>query len=111
MSNKAKTLLQNTITKFGSIAAVARKINDMAGKKVVARSSLSLFLNDKYPADSGQISQTIMTYLGDETVICPATGDRISTAQYERNLTATMPQNNPAELKKWGIYRSLKSQN
>lgn len=77
----------------GGIAHVARKIG-------VARPTLSLFLANKYTAQTAQLEKTILSQLVGR-VPCPHLQSDIALAQCADYSTRSMPMSSPKAFRHW----------
>ena len=90
MNSAAAALLESAVAS-SSVTAVARRLG-------VARSSLSLVINGKYPGGTGKMEQRIMEILGQP---CPVYGGTRGPEACDSRRAASMPTSNPYALRQW----------
>ena len=98
MNSAAAALLESAVAS-SSVTAVARRLG-------VARSSLSLVINGKYPGGTGKMEQRIMEILGQP---CPVYGGTRGPEACASRRAASMPTSNPYALRQWRECQHLES--
>lgn len=78
-------------------AVAVTNVTDVARRLGVARSSLSLLLNSKYPGSTGNMAARIMATLA----VCPVYGDTRSADICAARRAAPIPTSNPFALRQW----------
>ena len=96
MNSAAAALLESAVAS-SSVTAVARRLG-------VARSSLSLVINGKYPGGTGKMEQRIMEILGQP---CPVYGGTRGPEACASRRAASMPTSNPYALRQSQRQRAL----
>mgnify|MGYP000848236866 CR=1 FL=1 len=72
----------------------------------VSRTTISLIMNDKYPAKTDHIAQKVMEVYG--RIACPHLSVDITQAQCTENRTRTAPTSSPREMKFWRACQTCK---
>ena len=90
MNSTAAALLKSAVA-GSSVTAVARRLG-------VARSSLSLVINGKYPGGTGRMEQRIMEILGQP---CPVYGGARGPEASATRRAAPKPTAKPNSLRHW----------
>lgn len=84
-----RTLLEQAVT--------ATSVTDVARRLGVARSSLSLLLNGKYPGGTDKMAERIMATLA----VCHVYGGTRSAETCTARRAAPIPTSNPFTLRQW----------
>jgi len=79
-------------------AVAATNVADVARRLGVARSSLSLLINGKYPGGTDKMAERIMDTLAEP---CPVYGGPISAEACASRRAEPMPTSNPFALRQW----------
>lgn len=90
MNKDAAALLKNAVA-ASSVTAVARRLG-------VARSSLSLVINGRYPGGTSKMEKRILEILGQP---CPVYGEARNLETCATRRGTPMPTSNPYALRQW----------
>ncbi len=90
-------LLRQAVINKGSMHAVAEELS-------ISRTTVSLVLADKYPAQTDKIAQRVLDLYG--RVDCPFLGDQISRAVCGTHQNAATPTSSPRAMKHWRACRA-----
>ena len=86
-------------------AVTATSVTDVARRLGVARSSLSLLLNGKYPGGTSKMARRIMDVLAEP---CPIYGGPRTSESCASHRTEPMPTSNPFALRQWRMCQLCK---
>lgn len=92
------SILRSEITKSGSIAAVARKLD-------YARTTISLVHHGRYGGSTDRIAARVIEVFA-SNVDCPHVGTEIERSECDTMRHATMPTNSAARLRHWTACQS-----
>lgn len=90
------TLLTDAVNK-SSRQAVADELG-------VSRTTISLVLNDNYPASTDKIEEKVLNFYG--RLECPHTGESISINQCKANHLSAPPTSSPRAMRLWRACQS-----
>ena len=79
-------------------AVAATSVAEVARRLGVARSSLSLLINGKYPGGTSKMAERIMDVLAEP---CPVYGGPRTSAACATHRAEPMPTSNPFALRQW----------
>ena len=79
-------------------AVAATSVADVARRLGVARSSLSLLINGKYPGSTSNMAARVMDVLAEP---CPVYGGGRTSESCARRRSFPMPTSNPFALRQW----------
>lgn len=85
------TLLKDAVDRT-SKAAVAVELG-------VSRTTISLVVDDKYPASTDKIAERVLNTYG--RITCPFLGSEITLAECKKHHTSTVPTSSPRAMKHW----------
>lgn len=91
MVSLAYEILKKEVKKAGSVGAVAKKLN-------YARSTVSLYVNDKYTASVEEIEKKILAVFSDK-ILCPFTDTIISKEECDEACCSKINASNPVMFK------------
>ena len=91
-------ILNDEVSKAGSISAVARQLG-------YSRTAISRILVGKYDGGTGNIQAKVFATYCDR-IVCPHTKTSIAQSECEDFRTRAMPQSDPRKLAHWGTCQT-----
>lgn len=76
----------------------------VADELAVSRTTISLVMNDKYPASTDKLAERVLSIYS--RVECPHLGESITMSQCKANHTSNAPTSSPRNMRLWRACQS-----